>query len=112
MKKQSLILSLMITLVLSSVSYLAYAQERPSQQPQAQQPAQGQASPTSAQSQVFTGQIVKMSDKYVLQETSTGATHQLDDQDKAKPFEGKTVKVSGSLDASNVIHVDAIEGAK
>jgi hypothetical protein len=55
---------------------------------------------------------VKVADKYVLQDASTGATHQLDDQDRAKTYEGKTVRVNGTLDASNVIHVESIEGAK
>lgn len=36
----------------------------------------------------------------------------LDDQDKAKAFAGKTVKVVGTLDASNnVIHVVEIQEA-
>jgi hypothetical protein len=39
-------------------------------------------------------------------------TYQLDDQSKAKKYEGKEVKVTGSFDAnSNTIHVDSIEAA-
>ena len=51
---------------------------------------------------------MKSGDKYVLQVGSM--TYQLDDQDKAKQFEGKQVKVNGSLDkASSTIHITDIQ---
>jgi len=54
--------------------------------------------------------VVKSGDKYVLK-TDTG-TYQIDDQDKAKQFEGKQVKVSGNLDkATSTLHVTDIQAA-
>lgn len=62
------------------------------------------ASASSAQSQPFTGTVVKAGEKYVLK--TPDATYQLDDQDKAKKFEGQQVKVNGSLDKStSTIHI-------
>ena len=40
------------------------------------------------------------------------AGHRLDNQDEAKKYEGKQVKVTGTLEvASNTIHVTKIEAA-
>jgi uncharacterized protein YdeI (BOF family) len=84
------------------------AQPQPSQQPdQAQpQPNQSQASAT------FTGTVVKNGEQYMLRD-STGQIYGLDDSDKAKQFEGKTVKVTGQLDAqAKVIHVQDIQSSE
>ena len=92
-----------------------FAQE---QQPQstspatqsAQDQASSQAMNPAADSQTFTGQIAKAGGKYVLKDTTTQSTYKLDDQDRAKQFEGKTVKVVGKLDSqSNMIRVSTIE---
>ena len=93
------------------------AQSQPAQQPQAQ-PAQppDQAAPpsteTTAQSsqpaaaQSFTGTVVKSGDKYMFQEEASGKTYDIDHQDEVQKFEGKKVKVHGTLDASGkMIHV-------
>lgn len=65
-----------------------------------------------AEAQVFTGKIVQQEGKFVLQEEG-GKTYQLDDQEKAKGFEGKDVKVTGTLDEQNgTIHVSEIEEAE
>ena len=49
---------------------------------------------------------------YMLRDSS-GAIFKLDDAKRAKPFEGKTVKVTGELDEqAKVIHVESIEGAE
>ena len=51
---------------------------------------------------------MKSGGKYVLK-TDMGDTYQIDDQDKAQQFEGKQVKVNGSLDKStSVLHVTDI----
>jgi Protein of unknown function (DUF5818) len=72
--------------------------------------AQGSASAASQDAESFTGTVVKSGDKYVLK-TDTG-TYQIDDQDKAKQFEGKQVKVSGNLDkATSTLHVTDIQAA-
>lgn len=82
------------------------------QQPSQQQPGQPEPA-TSSQSQgqpsaqTFTGTIVKDGAKYVLK--ANGTAYQVDDQDKAKSYEGKQVKITGSLDKSNLLHISAIE---
>jgi uncharacterized protein YdeI (BOF family) len=81
------------------------------QQPQPDQ-AQPQQQPdqTQAKSATFTGTVVKNGDQFALRDSS-GAVYTLDDAERAKPFEGKTVKVTGQLDEqAKVIHVETIEG--
>jgi len=77
----------------------------------AQQPSQQQ----QAENKTFTGKIQKLpSGQYAL---VTGQTpdgklsgHFLDDQENAKKYEGKQVKVTGTFDTgSNMIHVTNIE---
>lgn len=75
--------------------------------PHAQQQTPQQAT------QKFQGTIVKAKGKYILQDKASGATYQLDNQDKAKQFAGKEVKVTGTLDPStNTIQVSDIEAQK
>ena len=76
-----------------------------------QQPAQQPDSPGSAsETKVFTGKIVKDGDKLVLTDADGKTTYQIDDQQKAKAFLNKSVKVTGILDASTgIIRVSAIE---
>ncbi len=53
--------------------------------------------------------IMKSGDTYVLQ-TADNVTYQLDDQERAKQYEGKQVQVTGSLDKSaNLIKVRDIK---
>lgn len=65
------------------------------------------STPSSQQSaRSFEGKIQKSGDKLVLQDSASQTSYQLDDQDKAKQFEGKNVKVMGTVDsASNTLHV-------
>jgi hypothetical protein len=68
------------------------------------------AMPQASDTQTFTGKIAKAGGKYVLKDMTNKMTYRLDDQEKAKEFEGKNVKVSGMLDpATNTIRVAAIE---
>lgn len=83
--------------------------------PQPDPPAQQQAQPApGAQAQqqpatqIFTGTIVKDREKYVLK-VSGGTSYQIDDQDKARMYEGKQVKVVGTLDGKNILHAASIE---
>lgn len=63
--------------------------------------------------QEFQGTVAKAGTKYVLEDKASGATYQLDNQDKAKEFVDKDVKVTGTLDPStNTIQVSAIEEVK
>jgi uncharacterized protein YdeI (BOF family) len=78
---------------------------------------QGQTQPQQdqQQDQTFTGKIVKLQNgqyALVIGQTPEGkvAGHFLDDQDNAKKYEDKQVKVTGSFDtASNMIHVTNIQ---
>ena len=81
----------------------------------AQQPGQQQQAPQD--NKTFTGTIQKLpSGKFAL---VTGQTpdgklsgHFLDDQENAKKYEGKQVKVTGTFDTdSNTIHVTNIQGS-
>jgi len=77
----------------------------------------GQQQQDQQQNKTFEGKIVKLQDgKYALVtgQTAQGqmSGHFLDDQDNAKKYEGKQVKVTGTLEvASNTIHVSKIEEA-
>ena len=71
-------------------------------------PAQAQ----NPQPQTFIGQIARSDGKYVLRETSTNTTFMLDDQEKARLYSGKNVKVIGTENPGNkVIHVYNIQEA-
>jgi uncharacterized protein YdeI (BOF family) len=86
---------------------------------QTQQPAQQQAPPDraappdgqaqtapTAEGQSFTGTIVKSGDKYVFQDATSGNTYDIDHQADVQKFEGKRVKVHGTLDEANhMIHI-------
>jgi Protein of unknown function (DUF5818) len=89
-------------------------QQQP-QQPDRQQPGQptntDAQQQSSAQTQTMTGTIVKEDGRYVLK-ASDNKTYQIDDQEKAKQFEGKQVKIVGSLDMStSTIRIQSIEPA-
>jgi hypothetical protein len=109
--KQMTLATLIFALALSAVSFAQQDQSAP-QQPSQSQPSTDTYSPaSSAQAQPFTGTVVKEGDKYVLQ--SSGLSYQLDDQEKAKKFEGQQVKVDGDLDKSTkTIRVSDIAAAK
>ena len=77
----------------------------PDQNGQAAPDAQAQT-PQSAGAQSFTGTIVKSGNKYMFQDADTGNTYDIDHQDEVQKFEGKKVKVHGTLDPSaKMIHV-------
>jgi uncharacterized protein YdeI (BOF family) len=57
----------------------------------------------------FTGTVMKQGDVYVLSDNADKTNYELDDAKKASKYEGKTVKVTGTLDAQNLtIHVQTI----
>ena len=96
----------------------AQPQQQPNQaqpqqpQPDQTQPQQPQPDQSQAQTATFTGTVVKNGDQFALRDSS-GAVYTLDDSQRAKPFEGKTVKVTGQLDEqAKVIHVESIEGVE
>src|SRR3984893_5694518 len=76
-------------------------------EPKNQQQPEPEAQQSTAQS--VSGTIVKVGGKYVL-ETPDNLAYQLDDQEKARQYEGKHVKVTGSLDrATGILHVKSVE---
>ena len=90
------------------------AQSPSTQSPSTTSPSSGSASSSAESSEgtSFSGTVVKSGAKYVLK-TDTGSTYQIDDQEKAKQFEGKQVKVSGSLDkTTSMLHVTDISPAE
>ncbi len=54
---------------------------------------------TAADGQSFSGTVVKSGDKYMLKDDS-GKTYDIDHQSDVAKFEGKRVRVKGTLDAA------------
>ena len=87
--------------------------QAPAQAPSTQTPDQAtppssapnaQAQATGVQS--FSGMIVKSGDKYMLKDEASGQTYDVDHQDEVQKYEGKRVKVHGTLDPSGkMIHL-------
>jgi hypothetical protein len=62
------------------------------------------------EAETFMGTVLKSGGNFVLSDSATKTRYTLDDPRKARPFEGMTVKVTGTLDmASNLIHVESIQ---
>jgi hypothetical protein len=59
---------------------------------------------TAGGAQTFTGTVVKQGDKYVLKDDA-GKTYDIDHQTDVAKFEGKRVRVQGTLDPSGKIMV-------
>jgi len=84
-------------------------QQQPKTSPDMQQPDPAQPDQSASKAVVFTGTIAKDGSDFILRDSS-GAVYRLDAPEKAQPFEGKSVKVTGTLEASaNVLHVQLIE---
>src|ERR1700688_568367 len=68
---------------------------------------QTQAQP---EAKTFTGTIQKSGENFVLSESATKSRFMLDNQNKARRYEGKNVEVTGTFDvANNLIHIETIE---
>ena len=92
----------------SSASPMPVIQE-PQTPPSQASPDKAMPNQDSSKSTTFTGTVVKDGEQYVLRDSS-GSIYKLDDSSRAQAFEGKTVKVTGRLDAnSKMIHVDSIQ---
>ena len=127
-------LSLLATLALAAtLSPAGFAQQSQSQQPDTDRtrtepnPNQTQAQPGSDQPQTqtnpstgsmadtqnqksFSGTVVKVGKHYVLK-TDT-MTYELDDQTKARQFEGKQVTVNGTLVKKGGVQVIYVKSVK
>jgi hypothetical protein len=115
---KSLLYSTAVTLVtLAAATALLFtpgsAMALVSQEPQHAQLNSGARQPASGpetKAVVVTGTIIKSGSDFVLKDPS-GTVYGLDAPEKVAPFEGKSVKVTGHLDAANatLLHVEAIE---
>ena len=89
------------------------AQDPSSPQQQGQQQP-GQQQPDEQKGETFVGQVVKAKNgQYaLLTDKQTGKGYYLDDQERAKQYDGQNVKVTGTLDvATSTIHVTDIQPA-
>jgi len=78
------------------------------QQAQSQQ----QEKQETPQLKSYTGTISKEGDAFMLKDDAGKSSYRLDDQQSASKFEGRRVKVTGTLDAeNNLIKVQSIEEA-
>lgn len=96
-------LALGLALGSAQITPILFAQSQ-SPEPNTQQEQQ--------KSQTFMGKIVKINSGQfaLLTDEQAGKGVYLDDQEKAKQFEGKNVKVTGTLDvAKKIVHVTDIE---
>ena len=85
--------------------------DQPTPSPDNRPDSKAQPEPDAQQStaQSVSGTIVKAGGKYVLQ-TADNMAYQLDDQEKASQYEGKHVKITGTLDrTTGILHVRTVE---
>ena len=110
MRNSILRLMLSVAIAAGMIAIVPQANAWQNAAPQQGAAAQQQPSGMSQDVQAFSGKIVKQDGQLVLKDSATNTTYPLDDQEKAKQFEGKTVKVTGKLDTGgNLIHVQNIE---
>jgi hypothetical protein len=115
MKSLSLLRLLGLLALLISLAGIPLYGQGQGQQPASQDPAaqsqdsMSQQSAQSQPSQIFVGKVAKSKGDLVLKDDA-GTSYKLDNADQAKPFVGKNVKVTGTLDAAtNTIHITTIE---
>ena len=70
--------------------------------------ASGESKSQEPAARPITGTVVKDQNRYVLR-VSDSLSYMMDDQEKARHYEGKQVKVFGSVDSDNILHVSSIE---
>jgi cytoskeletal protein RodZ len=124
---KSLVGVLILMISLTGV-YAIAQQDQPQAQPQTQPSTSPSASPAASpsqspsaadqasqsqmgqQAQTFMGKISKENGSLVLKDKASNTSYKLDNEEQAKQFEGKDVKVTGTLDpATNTVHVTNIE---
>ena len=70
---------------------------------------QGAPQANTRQKQKFEGKILRANDRLILEDKTKKVTYELDDQQLSQLFEGKEVKVTGSLDSeTNTIAISDI----
>jgi len=107
------VLTLASIVLLSSVAVgaVARATNHPATLAASQnQPGQSADPKTQTKAQTFVGTITKSGSQFVFSDDANNLSYQLDDQETASKFEGKKVRVTGTLDAaSKIIRVQSIE---
>jgi hypothetical protein len=82
--------------------------KQPTQQPSGSS-SQPKAMNQTSDAQTFAGTVVKAGGKLALRDSVSKTTYELDDQERAKQFDGQQVKVSGTLAAqTKTIHVSSM----
>jgi hypothetical protein len=89
---------------------------QPAQNPTPSQPRQPGPSTNNSENpkqsstaQAFVGTINKQGDNFLLKVSET-ISYKLDNQQEVQQYEGKRVRVTGTLDSSaNLVHVDKVE---
>jgi hypothetical protein len=85
---------------------------QPAQNPTPAQPSQQKSAGSQGQAsaaQTFTGVINKQADGFLLKISET-ISYKLDNQTEVQQYEGKRVRITGTLDTSvNLIHVEKVE---
>jgi hypothetical protein len=77
----------------------------------AETPNQVLAESPQAQSSVFQGTVLRNGERFSLR-TSSGQIYLLDDPEHVQPYEGKNVRITGTLDSNaKLIHVARIDPA-
>ncbi|MGD0832038.1 MAG: DUF5818 domain-containing protein [Terracidiphilus sp.] len=103
-----LLCSIAFALVAALANSQAMAQQS-QMQPDAQEQQPAQPSQPATTAVMITGTIVKRGSNLVLRATS-GTVYQLDAQEKAEPYMGKSVRITGRLEArTKLLHVQEIE---
>jgi len=112
-------LTVLLGVLFSAAPLRAKQSSPPSQSPSQPTPDQGVKQPPSGSSgsapdastnstagtQTFTGVVAKQGDKYVLQ-ADNGTVYDIDHQDEVQKFDGKKVRVHGTLDPNGkMIHL-------
>ena len=102
-----------LAIVLATVSTgVLDAQDARSPRSDQPQPRTGQQQADTArrpQQKAFAGVIVKEGKRLVLQDPASKVTYKVDDEAKVQDYVGKQVKILGTLDASDVLHIESIE---
>ena len=116
MKRNTLsagLLALVFAVTFGQFTPRLHAQEQ-SKDPSSPQQQQGQQQPDEKKGERFVGQVVKAKNgQYaLLTDKEAGKGYYLDDQERAKQYDGQNVKVTGTLDVANsTIHVTDIQPA-
>jgi hypothetical protein len=101
----SFVVALVLTLGLGGLLH-AQSQDQPQQSQPDQTQSQQSPARQSENTQEFIGTIVKSGDKWMFQDSASGKSYDIDHQEVVKKFEGKKVKVHGTMDPDGkTIHV-------